>query len=434
MEQSYLIIFQFLLLIILIALSAFFSGSETALFSLSRARLLSYRKDKSRSKQYIVRLMDSYQGTLTILILGNMFVNIGTTMTYNSLVSYIRMPEIVNMLVTAFSTIILLLIFGEITPKSIALYYAEPLSNRVAGIIWVFKFVLSPVLYVIDRIFSLVLDLFGRRESEPLSHEEYATYLETAYAGGAFSDQETRLMSSAFALREKIAAEVMTARIDIRTVRKTDPAEKVIKIIRKNRCHYLPVIESDIDDAEHLLASKDFFILSDTDRQNWKDSPTCLVPAVFIPENASLTKTLATLRRNSASTALVTDEYGGVSGMVTIEDIYEEMVGEIEDEHEIPDWEVRQTGKNTWELDGMMPLFLLEDIADWKVPEDIEANTLNGMFCEKLDRLPVMGDEIEIDGLKLSAMAVQKKRVSRIKAVISGKRNTGHKKTKDGDN
>lgn len=420
METFFPILLQLVLLLSLVFLSAFFSGSETALFSLSRARLLAYRKEKSTLRRMIVNLMETYNTTLIALILGNMFVNVGISILSDGLIDRLELGYVLTGLISVSVAVVLLLFFGEVTPKTIALLHAEGMSDIVAGPIWFFKWTMTPFIKVVNAFFSLVLDMLGRKTPAALNHDEYATFLEIAGAHGAFSEDETQLLASAFALRKKTVGEVMTPRIDIKSVKTSAVPREIKTLIREHRRSFMPVIKEDLDDADFLLSSKDYFSLTKEERKNWRQSP-CLFPAMFVPENSNLTKALRSMREQSASAALVTDEYGGICGMISLEDIYEEMVGELDDEHETPDWELRKIGKNKWEMAGMVPIYVAEEISGWKAPEEAGANTLNGLFCEKLGRLPQQGDRIKVNGLRLEALIVIKHRVTSFKASLKEK-------------
>lgn len=404
-------------IVILVILSAFFSGSETALFSLSRARLLAYESDKSRSRRFIVSLMGSYHYTLIALILGNMFVNSGisglTDMAFNRL----ELTPLISTTVSIIFAVVVLLIFGEVTPKTIALNNAEKFSDKAAAPVWLMCWILKPFIVVLDYIFSIILKILGKRKSTPLTPDEYASFLEMASAVGAFSSIETEFLESAFALSEKSVAEVMTSRIDIHSVKKRATADEVAVIIRDSSQAYLPIIEDDIDNSDYLLSAKKFFMLPAEKRKTWYDSE-CLVEATFVPENSNLTKAYATISSSRADVALVTDEYGGITGVLGIEDIYEQLVGDIGDEHEIPFWTIQQTGENSYTLNGSVSLYLLEEVTNWKVPNEIEVNTVNGLISEKMGRIPVLGDVIEESGIKLTVIKVKNNRVIEAKAEV----------------
>ncbi|OGV58628.1 MAG: hypothetical protein A2X49_04990 [Lentisphaerae bacterium GWF2_52_8] len=321
------VILQALLLGVLISCSACFSGTETALFSLSRARLLAWKKDLNPMRRLAARLMSSYHKTLIALILGNMFVNVAISVINDSLMDKLHLPEALSLFVTLCSSVLLLLVLGEITPKTIAIFHAERFSQLAAGPVWALRWLLSPLLVLIDKISGVLLEALGRRESPPLNHEEYLSFVESARKGGAFSTEEAIFIETAIGLSRRKISEIMSSRLDISAVHIGTPANAVAEIIRKTRRHYLPVIKEDLDEAEFLLSSEEFLGMPAAERDGWEKSP-CVQPALFIPEASSVTKALATMRSKGKKVALVTDEYGGLSGLVSLSDIYRELIGE----------------------------------------------------------------------------------------------------------
>jgi len=401
---------QLALLLVLVILSAFFSGSETALFSLSRARLLSYRNHSVLSRRRIAALMLTYHRTLIALVLGNMFVNIGTSIVGSEMLSRFGGNPLVSTLAAIVMTIILLLIVGEITPKTIALRHAERISRCVAGIVWYFRLLLFPLIRVTEAVFAVILNILGRKKSAPLQPEEYDSYLEMAYTIGAFSDEETKLLTNVFALRQINVNRIMRGRIDVPCVKTTMAVDEITKLIRDSRQPFFPVIKEDLDDAESFLSARDFFAVKPEQRSV---KPDChgIFPAVFIPENAALTHALATLKENALPIALVTDEYGGIVGTIDQKSIYEEIVGDIEGEYEIPDWQVKRLGPASWELNGQITLGELRELLSWEVPET-DAITLNGLVTELLDRLPEPGDRVEVNGIAIVVSQLSGKRIN----------------------
>jgi CBS domain containing-hemolysin-like protein len=403
---------QIVILLVFIACSAMFSASETALFSLSRARLMIYADDPSPSKRLVAELMKSYHFTLTALILSNTFVNTCISMIYNEIMSGLKLDEVTTAVVSIFVTVVILLVFGEITPKTVALYFAEPVSQMAARPVWLLRRMLAPAIFVVDKTFGAVVELLGGKSAQALESKEYSSYIESAGNVGIFSAEETKLLGSAFALIEKTVAEVMTNRTEIKAVSRNADPEEVARVLRASRHECLPVYTDDIDDAEHILSAREFFMLSKEEREKWSRRP-CVSPVTFIPENTNLTRALATMRRNSVSTALAVDEYGGVSGIIDIGDIYGELIGEMDYADPLVQWKVKQSDWGVWSIDGGAPLYILKDITGWVPPGSVEANTVNGLFCEKLERLPLAGDKIELSGFRMTATAVARHRVTR---------------------
>ncbi len=417
MQAETILIGEGILLIFLVVLSALFSGSETALFSLSRARLQEYKDSPNPSARAAFRLMESYHHTLIILIMGNMFVNVGISMISDNLIHHLALNPVTTSIISIIFSVVVLLIFGEVSPKTLALLNSVAVSLKVSRPLLFIYTLLRPFILLLNKIFSVILDILGRRKSEPLSAEEYSTYLDVAHLGGAFNAEEKDLLESALLMSRKEILDVMTGRVDVVSVHKTDSEEKISKIILREKEHFYPVISNDIDDADFLLSTKRFFLLPREERANWYRS-SAMIPAQFVPENAGVSQALENMNRAGVAAALVTDEYGRVSGLVTKEDIFAEMIGDIEDEYDEPDYTFEQREDGSWSFTGMIPLYLFEELTGWDIPQedDLDSSTLNGLFSEKLGRLPLNGDEILMDRIKLRADRISKHRAIAIHA------------------
>ncbi len=403
-----------IILITLILFSAFFSCSETALFSLSRARLLNYRKDQSRKRKAIIELLDSYHTTLITLVLSNMFVNTGIAIINDHIMATASLGIWTTRILAIFITVVILLVLGEVIPKTIALVNAEKISDKVAfPILWV-KFLLTPVVFAVEKVSSFILNLIGRKTIIPLSAEEYSTYLEMAGTAGAFAPAEMQLLNTALELRKKLVAEVMTGRIETCPIATTLPPEEVVKIIRREKREFLPIVQNDIDDTEYFLSAKSFFLLSQEERRQWAHS-SAVFTAISIPDNTSLTLALSVMRHQKIPAALAVDEYGRVTGMITSKDIYGVMVGNISGPCRTPDFDIQQLHKHIWIIDGMMPLYTFEEIFKIDIPDEFESNTLNGLFCEIIGQIPAAGDEITVFGIKMHAEHVEHHCVKRMR-------------------
>jgi len=415
MENLSLLIGELILLLLLLCCSAFFSSSEVSLFSLSRARLLAFRDSTRKSERIVFQLMNNYHRTLIVLILGNMFINTVLSMVNDELIHGLTANKVLAQVLSVVIGVVVLLALGEVTPITIALNHADRLAPIVARPIQFLRRVLMPLIWLVDKFCARVLDLLGRRKSEPLSAEEYSTYLEMASSGGAFTDSEKKLLFSALLLGSKSAGEVMTARIDVATISRHASPDDVAEMIRRERRQFFPVVDRDIDDADFLLSAKAFFLLPAEERGDWQRS-SALIPSRFIPEQATLPQALENFDHAGVSAALITDEYGRVTGLLTEEDIFSEMLGEIEDEHNSPDYSFRQTASGAWEFEGMIPVYFFEEITGWTLGDDMEANTVNGLFSERLGRMPVKDDFLEVNSVGLRVLSVSRRRVAAFRA------------------
>jgi len=418
MPEPLLICLQGLLLIGLVCLSAFFSSSEIALFSLSRAKLMAYKDDPSVAKRRIHSLMSDYHGTLISIIFGNMFVNSLLSMLNEELLSNLHLNAALTSVLSALMGIVLLLLFGEITPMSIAYIHAERWSACVATPIWLLRKATFPVVSVVEALCNKVLDLLGRKRPKPLDHDEYLSYLETCLERGAFPVWEAKLLRSAFALRYMTVESVMRSRVDLPLLKPGDSPERVASIIMASKQAQLPVGASTLEEAELILSSRSFFMLRPEERKSWW-SGSCVSKAVFIPAASSLTKALRTLRAKGVHAGIATDEYGGFAGLVSLQDVYSELVGRAgEDEDGTSGWQAFRVEPGKWLFDGLCPLAFVEESSGWKAPEGVNANTIGGLLCELLGTLPEKGSSAQACGATLHAASISGSRVFEVLLTI----------------
>ena len=404
-----------ILILVFLSLSAWFSGSETALFAISRARLLSYKESSNHRYKAVYTLMHSYGYTLIVLIFGNMLVNTALTLSSESLFrENLQLNPVYEQIITIVFSVVVLLLFGEVAPKTVALMYSHQIAEHVALPVLVLRRLLFPLVWISDKFFMLILNWMGRKNPRALNSEEYSSYIEMSVAAGAFSQPEQELLESVFELHRIIAEEVMTARVNLASLRANTPPDEITKRIKEKKQEFYPVINNDIDDSEAILSAKDFFLLQPDELCEWQKHST--FPAIMIPANVTLTKVLKTLNREKAPAALVVDEYGRTIGMISVKDVYTQLIGEVETIYDKAEYSLEQTGPAAWTIKGMMPLFELEEAFEIEVPEQYESNGLNGLFGEILGRLPLVGDSIEIGDVRLTAQKLAHCRVTEVKA------------------
>jgi len=413
-----LFFFFIFLFFILLLFSAVFSGSETALFALSRARILSWGKDISSARRRASFLMKSYNKTLIALVLGNMFVNIGISLIGDEIFNFFNISQWLKTLLSILTVIFLLLIIGEITPKTLALLYREKISEKVSGFVMFIRVAFAPLIIVLEKSFSIALDLLGRKKSAPLSPEEYSSFIEMANAIGAFSSQESNLIEGVFSLREKKVSFAMKPRVDIQTVSKKTTQDDVNKIIQEYREIYLPIVEENIDDAVDFLSARDFYLTPKPQRNNWQKYAS--LKAHFLPESTTLTKALREMKKHKIPIALVVDEFGGVVGDIRTKDIYREIFGNISAEFETPDWQVKKIAENKWVFSGQMTLNDIEKIIKVKFPDN-SLNTLNALFYENQEKVPDEGSVLNINNIKIRALKVKHNRIVEVELTLMKK-------------
>jgi len=410
MTDLAIILGQSLLLLVLVLASAFFSGAETALFALGRARLLQYAEDPRPERRRIAELMRTYHHTLISLVGGNMLVNTGISVVLAGLLAGLALQPWQTTALAVFITVVVLLVFGEITPKAVCLQYAERVVAWLAPAVWWWRTLLMPVIRLVDHATARLLDLLGRRQSPPLREDEYGDYVELAYSIGAFNETEAGLLKDVFSLRRCRVNRVMIPRPDVPCLSCQLPAAAVTEAIRRHARRFLPVVRDNLDEVESILSVRDFFALPPEAREHWAES-SAVSPAAFVPENASLMRTLAVMTSRGLAVAMVADEYGGVVGMIERKRIFEEIVGDLADDYGPPSWQLRRDGPDAWLVNGQMPLDELRELLPELPAFPPEAHTLSGLFSLLLDRLPQPGDRCVFAGLELTAIAVARNRV-----------------------
>jgi putative hemolysin len=291
------------------------------------------------------------------------------------------------------------------------LQVAEPFSLRFSGLIKGLRTLMTPVIWTVEQVSARVLNLLGRRHSPPLRPEEYGDYVDLAHAIGAFSVAETDLLRQLFMLRQRRVNRVMTPRTEVCCVRRDLPHTAVADLIRATRQPFYPVVGEGIDDTDAILSVRDFFSLAAAERGNWTSS-RAVFSAIIVPENTSLTRALETMQAQTVPVAMVADEYGGMVGLLSQTRIFEEIVGDIDNEYDRPLWQVHRVGPGVWRVDGQMPLDALRELLPETPPLPSEAHTLNGLFALVLGRIPEAGDQICLPGLELDAVTIDRQRVS----------------------
>lgn len=410
-------IIELVILVIAITLSALFSSAEMALFSLNRAKILSYKNVQDPAKNRIWLLMDNAHLTLVTIILGNMFVNSCVSMLNDELLNALHLNEAAT---TALSILIgtaILLFFGEITPMTLANAHADAWAKQIASPLWQFRRVISPLVRTIGVFCDWILDKLGRREPVPLTSDEYLSYLDTCVAAHAFTKKEAAILKQTFELRDTQLGEVMRPRVDLTCAAYSDPPELVAEKIRRSGQAYLPVGHRDLDSADALLDSLDFFRLNAEERKSWNTSPALLRNVPFLPKQTKLNKALRTMRAKGVSATLIADEYGGVNGMISIQDIYSEVAGQSVELSKVENQDYEQLAPDTWRFDGGCPLDSVRDNSDWKncnADDEYKSSTISGLFCEELGYLPEPGEQIRIGEYRLTALDVSKNRITEV--------------------
>ena len=395
-----------LALVALVAMSAFFSASETAYTSLNRVRVKNLASAGNRRAQKVLVLADNYDKLLSGILVGNNIVNILSASLATVLFVQLIGGRGVS-LSTAVMTVVVLM-FGEIAPKSIAKEHPEELAFAFYPVLNVIIKLLTPIIYLTTLWQKLIYRIFKPAEDRGITEEELITIVEEAENEGEIDEHESELIRSAIEFNDLTAEDILTPRVEIEAADVEDGIDEIARVFSESGYSRIPVYEGSVDNIIGILHEKDFFTLKDqkTIREMMTD-PLCVVPTT------QLAVLLKLLQKTKNHMAVVMDEYGGVLGIVTMEDILEELVGEIWDEHDevvedivkLPDGGLRVSGSAS-----------LEDLREHiPIPESYESVTVNGWVLEVLGRFPQPGDGFDYENVHVAVEKVARRRVEQIR-------------------
>ena len=381
---------QIIAIIALIFLSAYFSATETAFTSVNKIRIKIMANEGNKKSEKVLVLSDKYDKLLTTILVGNNIVNI--TMTAIATVMFVSLYREYGATIATIVITVVVLIFGEITPKNIAKEKAESFSMWSAPIISFFMTVLTPINFIFTRWRHLIAKLFHLDEEDKITDDEILTLVEEAETGGSIDEERSELIQNAIEFDELTAEEVMTPRPEMVAIDIECSKEELAKIFEETGFSRLPVYEEEIDNIIGVINQKDFhnYVVGKN-----MEIAEFVTPVVFVAETMKIFDLLRKMQQLKTHMAIVIDEYGGTSGLVTMEDMIEELVGEIYDEHDVVvNKEIMQLQNGSYRVQCSANISKIFDYLE--IDEEIqEVNTVNGWVSMQLDRLPKKGDTFE---------------------------------------
>ncbi len=402
------------LLILLVCGSAFFSASETALTSLSKIRLRNMVEEKIKNADKIAALVDDPNRLLSSILVGNNLVNNGASALTTALAIQIFNGDTGNGagIATIIITIIIL-IFGEITPKTIAAQKAEKVALIVVNIIALCVFVFRPVVAVLNVVTGGLIKLCGCNpdEKSPLITEaELKTIVNVSHEEGVLELEERTMINNVFDFGDSKAKDVMTPRTDIMAVPLHVTYEEYVHLVKEEGFSRMPVYGENLDDILGILYVKDVFFLSEEEfsAEKYMREP------LFTYESKPTAELLAEMKNSRLAVAIVLDEYGGTAGLVTMEDMIEEIVGEIEDEYDDEEDEIEIIKENEFVVDGSTRLEDFNEMVGTELESD-EVDTIAGYILLLLGNFPKCGQEIETDALRIVVEEMDKNRIEKLR-------------------
>lgn len=399
-------------ILLLVMLSALFSAMETAFSFANKIRIQQNAEDgvrKAKNAQYVVERFDN---ALTAILICNNIVNLGCSSIATVLCLHI-FGDIGSAIATG-ATTLLVLTFGEVIPKCLAKEHCDDFSMSTAGFLKVLMIVLTPLVFVFIKLKSLALKIAGGENDAPSVTENELKYIvESIEEEGVLEESESEMVRSALDFDETTAEEVLTPRVDVVFLNVEDSPEKIKEIIIENRYSRIPVYENTTDNIVGILHTRDWLeALADGKTPDLRE---LLQPAYFVFKNRKLSKILAHFKRTKVHMAIVTDEYGGTLGIVTMEDLLEEIVGEIWDEDEEIERTYYKIGNNEYLVNGDLELDQLLELYD--LDEDAlesDAVTVGGFILEHAGNIPKKRESIEADGFRFTVLEVENQRIMRV--------------------
>lgn len=406
-----------LALIVLVALSAFFSATETAYMSLNRVRIKNMANDGDRRARRVMKLLDSYDRLLATVLIGNNIVNISSA----SIATVLFVSFFKNNGATISTVVmtVVVLIFGEITPKSLAKEAADSFALKVAGPVTVLNALFFPLSFLLIHLKSAVSRLIRVEKSSGMTEDELLTLVDEAEQDGGIDSGEKELFHNVIEFTDLDAGDILTPRIDVVAIDIEETPKELQELFEETGFSRIPVYRDTIDNIVGVVNEKDFHRhLRDT--ENTIES--ILQPALFIPASVKISELLKQLQQKKVHIAVVVDEFGGTEGIVTIEDIVEELVGEIWDEHDTVAAEIREIGKDTFAVPASTELS--EFFERFGVEEETEVSTVNGWVTAHIGKIPAVGDTFDFENLTVRVTATDEQRASEIEVTVHEKPET----------
>ena len=405
--------YQIIILLILLALSAFFSSNETALMSVNRIRLRSLADEgNKRASMALDILEDQMPKLLSAILIGNNIVNISasslaTTLAY-SFGGY--MVSIVTLILT-----VLILIFGEITPKNYATINAEKITLRYIPIFKFLMTIMTPVIFIINLFSRGVMRLMRvdpDAASKAMTEEELRTIVDVSHEDGVIESDEKEMIYNVFDLGDATAKDIMVPRVHVTFADVESTYDELIEIFREDKFTRLPVYKDSQNNIVGIINMKDLLLY---DKNEEFDIDPFLRKSHFTSETKSISDLLVEMKDSTFNIAIVLDEYGDMAGLITLEDILEEIVGEIHDEYDEKEDElVQKISDREYIIEGSMHLDDVNDHLNTELDSE-DYDSLGGFIIEHLDRLPVAGDEvITEEGIRLIVEKLDKNRIEKV--------------------
>ena len=412
-----LVIWAIVALAFLVILSGIFSATETAFTGANRIKLKKLEEDGNRKATKALSLIDRYDKLLTTILVGNNLVNILAS----SLCTYIFTSYFgsVGVLYATLFMLVVILAIGEITPKSLAKAHAERFATAMAPVMVIIVRVFTPFTWIFER-FSAMVAKGAKSDSEDaptLTEEELRIMVDEIEEEGEIEAAESTLIKSAMEFDDKSVSEILTPRVDIVAVERNTTMEELKGVFLRSGYSRIPVYNETIDKIVGVVYSKDFY--SRYFQQNRDERISTIIRRVrFIPESTTVAKALSEIQRSSVQMLVVIDDYGGTVGIVALEDVLEELVGEIWDESDVVEYDIVKDTDDSYTVQGDANINDLMEVLEQKFDiGEYDGSTVGGFIQYALQKMPIVGDRVCIDGVTMTVTSVRNRRIKIVKVI-----------------
>jgi len=409
------------LFILCVVLSAFFSGSESAFFSLTSSDIQKFKdsEKKSRSDKQILKLLENPRRLLMSILIGNTVVNVSAaTIAALQTHHYIVLGRITKqggILIEVLVVTLVLLVFSEVTPKIFAVSKPHEFSKRVSPFLFIIVRGLTPLAVVFDKLTHGLVQLLGiKKEASFVNEDELKTLLHVGQEKGALDQNEREMIHSIFEFRETTVKEVMVPRMDMVRIEKNTPLDDVLALVKEKGHSRIPIYDEKVDNIAGILFVKDLLPYM----QGGRKVPSLINlvrEAYFVPESKMIDELLREFQKERTHMAIVVDEYGGTAGLVTLEDVIEEIVGEIHDEYDKEKPLYQQVDESTWLIEGKINIEEVNEELGLDIPESEDYESLGGFIFSLLGHIPNDKEEVHYKNLLLIVERVKGQRIQKVR-------------------
>ena len=411
---------ELLFLIFLLMLSGFFSSAETALTTANRIRIRTQAEHGDKNARILLKILDQPDKMLSVILVGNNIVNLYASSLATTLTIHVVGSRAVG-IATGILTL-LVLVFGEITPKTVAAHSADSMALKIAPVIHFLMIVLTPLVIIVNALAGAVMKLLRTdRENtkETMTEEELRTIVQVGHEEGVIEKEEQQMIDNVFDFGDTIARDVMIPRIDMTWIPEDADYDTVLSTFREDKYTRMPVCRDSADTVVGIINVKDL-LLRDPDKPF--RIADCMREPLFTHERKKTSELMREMRKNYTNIAIVLDDYGVTAGMVTMEDLLEEIVGEIRDEYDTDEEKsIRRTGDGEYAVEGDVRIQELNETLGLDLSSE-ENETVGGLVVELLDHLPETGESVAMENVRFTVREMDKNRIGKLSVLVREKK------------